>query len=86
MKYGYPSENSIRKLPIFTQLLLIMTHQPAPKSSLPTRYAEFEKYRIVHNRLFKSDFDQQVKALESDDKKTRESHDQKYSIKRTWRI
>lgn len=30
---------------------------------------EFEKYRIVQDRLFESDFDKEIKQLESDLKK-----------------
>ena len=31
--------------------------------------SEFEKYRIIQDRLFESDFDKQVKALETLEKK-----------------
>ena len=31
--------------------------------------SEFEKYRIIQDRLFESDFDKQVKALEKQHKK-----------------
>jgi len=33
-------------------------------------YAEFEKYRIVQDRLFESDFDKMIKALEDKDEDT----------------
>ncbi len=38
--------------------------------------SEFEKYRIIQDRLFESDFDKQLNAIESRIAKAGESHDE----------
>jgi hypothetical protein len=66
VKFAFPSASFTRKSPTFTPGRVTTEIAKAHPES------EFEKYRIIQDRLFESDFDRLMKQLEHKNDKNNE--------------